>query len=56
MELQERKIVAGYYTNKLLEESRRVCKKNYRCMRKHFKETADHYAGLMKDVYPRLHP
>ncbi len=43
-------IAHGYYTNKLLTESRRTDLKNYRTLRKHFKTAGEEFATLMKDV------
>jgi hypothetical protein len=40
----------GYYTNNLLEGMRFIVLKNYRTMRKHFKNVADSNAELMKNV------
>ena len=43
-------VTCGYYTNKLLEETRRVNCKNYRTMRKHMKEAVDEFTELAKSV------
>jgi hypothetical protein len=40
----------GYYVNKLVEETKRVCAKNYRTMRKHFQSTAEEFTGIAQDV------
>lgn len=48
--LKEQYIYSGYYTNKLLEGTRHLMLKNYRTMRKHFRETANENTTVMKDV------
>lgn len=48
--MQEQYVNFAYYTNKLIEGSRTLATRSYRTMRKHFKETAEEHARIMKEV------
>ena len=56
--LKEYYINCGYYTNKLLEGTHYLMQKNYKTMRKHFKETSDENTSIIKYVkllYEQMH-
>ncbi len=50
MKLQEQYVGFAYYTNRLIDCTRRLMAKNYRRMRKHLKFVAEEQAGMVKGV------